>query len=72
MTDVVYDESSGQAVIEVTVPEPMAVTVVDTRPFLTTPFEDYTVTEGLLLSILLVIVVSLVLKQVKGAFSWLF
>jgi len=66
------EESTGETVIEVTIPEPMAVTVVDTRPFFTTPFTEYTVTEGLLLSILLVIVVSKVLKFAKGCFAWLF
>lgn len=65
------EESSGDTVIEATIPEPMQVTIVDTRPFLTTPFEEYTVTEGLLLIILLVIVVSKVIKFAKGCFAWL-
>lgn len=42
------------------------------RPFLTTPFDDYTVVEGLLLLILLILVINWVVKIVKGGFSWLF
>lgn len=41
------------------------------RLFLTTPFEEYTVTEGLLLLIVLLAVVSICIKAVKGGFSWL-
>ena len=65
------EEGSGETVIEVTIPEPLAVTIVDTRPVLTTPFTEYTVTEGLLLSILLVILVSKVIKFAKGCLAWL-
>lgn len=39
--------------------------------FLSTAFEEYTVTEGLLLLIFLALLVGFVLKIVKGAFSWL-
>lgn len=42
------------------------------RPFLTTPLNEYTVTEGLLLLILLILVINWVVKIVKGGFSWLF
>ena len=41
------------------------------RLFLTTPFEEYTVTEGLLLMLLLLAVVAVCVKLVKGGFSWL-
>ena len=41
------------------------------RPFLTTPFEEYTVTEGLLLLLLLLAVVAACVRLVKGGFSWL-
>lgn len=41
------------------------------RPFLTTPFEEYTVSEGLLLMILLLAVVMICVKMVKGGFFWL-
>lgn len=47
------------------------VTIVDVRPFLTTPLEDYTVTEGLLLLILVVLVVMIIAKAVKEGFYWL-
>ena len=38
----------------------------DPRPFLSTPFEEYTVTEGLLLAILLCLFVSAVVKIIKS------
>lgn len=41
------------------------------RPFLSTPFEEYTVTEGLLLAILLCLFVSAVVKIIKEGFYWL-
>lgn len=43
----------------------------DARLFLTTPFEEYTVTEGLLLMLLLLAVVMICVKLLKGGFSWL-
>ena len=45
--------------------------VVDDRLFMTTPIDDYTVTEGLLLLIFLVLVLQFVIRFVKGAFWWL-
>lgn len=41
------------------------------HPLMTTSFGDYTVTEGLLLLILLFLFVSSCVKIVKGGFSWL-
>jgi len=41
------------------------------HPMLTTPFEDYTVTEGLLLLLFLSAVVAACVKMLKGGFSWL-
>lgn len=41
------------------------------HPFLTTDFADYTVTEGLLLMVLLLAVISLCVKMLKEGFSWL-
>ena len=42
------------------------------RPLMTTSFEDYTVTEGLLLLLLLFLFVKeFILKPLKGVFSWL-
>lgn len=41
------------------------------HPLLDTPFEDYTVTEGLLLFLLLAIIIGAVIKVVKECFSWL-
>lgn len=45
--------------------------VVQERPFLTTSFEEYSVTEGLLLMLLLALFVSLCWKMLKGGFYWL-
>lgn len=41
------------------------------RPFLTTPLNDYTVTEGLLLCILLFLVLGKIAKIIKEGFYWL-
>ena len=41
------------------------------HPMLTTPFEDYTVAEGLLLLLLLSVFVSACVKLLKGGFAWL-
>lgn len=43
----------------------------DTHDFLTTSFSEYTVTEGLLLSILLCIIGQWAIKWIRGAFTWL-
>lgn len=41
------------------------------HPLLTTPFEDYTVTEGLLLLLLILAFVAGMLKVLRGGISWL-
>lgn len=41
------------------------------HPMLTTSFEDYTVTEGLLLLLLLSVFVAACVKLLKGGFAWL-
>lgn len=41
------------------------------RPFFTTPFEEYTVTEGLLLLLVVVLVIRWITGMLKGGFSWL-
>lgn len=41
------------------------------HPLLSTPLEDYTVSEGLLLGLLITIIVLAVVKLVKEALSWL-
>lgn len=43
----------------------------ESRPFMTTDFADYTVTEGLLLILVLLIFLQACAKIVKGGFSWL-
>lgn len=47
------------------------VTVALERPFLTTNFSDYTVTEGLLLFILLAIFAIVVIRILRRGFRWL-
>ena len=59
----ISQEELQQIQVEVTFPE---------RPFMTTPLDDYTVSEGLLLMIWLTVIVLAVLKIVKEAFEWLF
>ena len=52
-------------------PSTLAEVVDLDRPFLTTDFNDYTVTEGLLLLILVLAVVMICVKMLKGGFYWL-
>lgn len=51
--------------------EVILVDVSDERSFMTTPLNDYTVTEGLLLLILIMMIVKFVAKAVKEGFRWL-
>ena len=44
---------------------------VTAHPMLTTPFEDYTVTEGLLLLLFLAVFLSWCGKMIRSGFSWL-
>ncbi len=44
---------------------------VVSHPFFTTVFADYTVSEGISLLILLVLLLSFLIKCIKEAFSWL-
>ena len=55
----------------VTPGETFPVTVVDQRPFMTTRLDDYSVEEGLLLLILLLLVIKWVINFVKEGFFWL-
>ena len=41
------------------------------HPMLATSFQDYTVTEGLLLALLLSVFISACVKMLKGGFAWL-
>lgn len=74
------DETTNtQETVELVFPDTMTVipgetfpvTVVDERPFLTTPLDDYTVEEGLLLLILLLLIIKLIIAAVKEGFYWL-
>jgi len=48
-----------------------AIQQVQDHPLLTTSFQDYTVTEGLLLLILLSAFAAVCIKILKGGFQWL-
>ena len=67
-TSALEDQSGAQTVQLLT---EIRNTLQTERPFLTTDFEDYTVTEGLLLSLLLCVIVGKCLKMLKEGFSWL-
>ena len=51
--------------------ETIETTAVLDHPFLTTDFSDYSVSEGLLLLLLLFAVISFCVKLLKGGFYWL-
>lgn len=54
--------------------EPVPVEVVVSfpdRPFLDTPFDEYSVTEGILLMLFLAVFVAAVAGLLRRAFSWL-
>lgn len=53
------------------IPVVYAEIVEDPRLFLETPFEEFTVTEGLLLTLFLCVFVSAVIKLLKEGFYWL-
>ena len=60
-----------------TAPEPVqeVIQVIEVteleRPFMTTSFEDYTVTEGLLLLLIIMVFLKWCSKMLKEGFSWL-
>lgn len=62
MTYQIVDAATGTTTEMVVVPD---------RPFLTTPFEEYTVTEGFCLIFFVGAVVAICIKILKGGFSWL-
>lgn len=51
--------------------ETFPVTVVDQRPFMTTRLDDYSVEEGLLLLILVLLVIKWIINILKEGFYWL-
>lgn len=68
--DVLAAEDSGTEMVEVV--ETTIVEVVDLdRPFMTTPFEEYSVLEGLLLLLVLITVIQMCIRIIKGGFWWL-
>ena len=53
-------------------PQTVEVTVTtESRPFLSTDFSDYSVSEGLLLCIFLVLLVNAIFRILRRGFSWL-
>lgn len=68
--DVLAIEDTGTEVVEVV--ETTIVEVVDLdRPFMTTPFSEYSVLEGLLLLLALITVIQMCIRMIKGGFWWL-
>ena len=68
--DVLAAEDPGTEMVEVL--ETTIVEVVDLdRPFMTTPFEEYSVLEGLLLLLVLITVIQMCARMIKGGFWWL-
>ena len=49
----------------------IAEVVTTPRPFLETPLDEFTVSEGLLLCILVVMIINALVRMVRGAFFWL-
>lgn len=52
-------------------PVPETIVVVEDRPFLETSFDEYTVTEGLLLLLVVALVMAVVWNLLKEGISWL-
>ena len=67
-TPIVLEFSESMTVIP---GDTFPVTIVDDRPFMTTPLDDYTVAEGLLLLILFVLVIKIFADAIKEGFYWL-
>ena len=57
--------------VESEVVEVVGEVVEDPRLFLETPFSEYTVSEGLLLSLFLAVIFAALAKIIKGGFNWL-
>lgn len=69
--DVLADSSADLAVAADAETVEVVGEVVQDRPFLTTRFEEYSVTEGLLLMLLLFCFISSCVRMLKGGFAWL-
>lgn len=68
--DVLAASDPGTEVVEVS--ETVVAEVVEPEPlFMTKPFSEYTVSEGLLLLLVLLTVIQMCIKIVKGGFWWL-
>lgn len=69
--DVVADESEPVETVPPVETEIIAEVVEPERLLLTTPFEEYTVSEGLLLILVLLVVLSFCGRLLKGGLFWL-
>lgn len=68
--DVLAASDPGTEVVEVS--ETVVAEVVEPEPlFMAKPFSEYTVSEGLLLLLVLLTVIQMCIKIVKGGFWWL-
>jgi len=66
----VIEDATGEDLPE-TYTEFVEVVQDDTHYFMSTPLDDYTVTEGLLLLILILLVVKWIGQAIKEGFYWL-
>ena len=67
-TDATENSGEDNDLPDIPVPLP---TIEESRPFLQTPFDDYSVIEGYLLLIFLSLFAALIISICKGALSWL-
>ena len=77
--DFTYDNTDDSAeqeddyITEDTSTQNVEVTITsEERPFLSTEFEDYSVSEGLLLCLLLLFIIRSLYRMFRKGFSWLF
>lgn len=66
-----FDDSNIVAALENILTELQEQRVENKHDFLTTNFADYSVTEGLLLMLLLSVVTNWIVRMLKGGFWWL-
>lgn len=72
-SSVILPADASSPVQEPTAPETVIAEVVELpdRPFFETPFSEYTVTEGLLLLLVVLLVIRWIVGAVKEGFRWL-
>lgn len=69
--EVTSTEGTGPSVVMPVMEQAEPIIIVEDRPFLTTSFEDYTVTEGLMLALLMAVFMAVLWQLLKGGIAWL-